>query len=137
MRENRTTRVDGTRRTFATKRPAQISMRSPKSFVPNILLISHCESIFCGDQVAAIERNSCEMNILQRPHKSKCATVLGDKSLFWNILRVKSLESIFCRDQTISDECKIFEMNILRAQPEISQPFHRSGAGQPKRSVST
>lgn len=87
--------------------------RLAKSFVRNILRVSHCRSRFCGELKLSRKRKSIDMNILPGTLENNRAHTSQGKSLSWKILRVKSLESRFCADVSGSRKYKLFEIKIL------------------------
>jgi hypothetical protein len=85
--------------------PPQIrgSELTAKSFVRNILQITHCESIFCGDHNSYGERNLLKIKALTNKRTDIASGQNERKSIFRNILRTSPYLSIFCADLEVSN----------------------------------
>lgn len=85
-----------------------------KSFICNILHLSHCESIFCGDTIHSFFRKLLIKNDLINNGVRYCRWQNGPKSIFRNILRTSPYVSRFCADLGVYKFCKLFKINILQ-----------------------
>src|SRR5579864_4230664 len=88
--------------------------RPANSLFRNILRVSYCSSIFCGEPQRSPVRNLFKLNILAKVTQHISSARPPTKSLFRNILPVSLLRSIFCADFLTPPLCKSFEVNILR-----------------------